>query len=145
MKTYHNEDISKKRFLVTGGAGFIGSHLVEYLLQHNAAKVRVLDDFSTGYYHNIKQFRDNPAFEFIEGDIRDVEMCNEVMRGMDYVLHQAALGSAPRSIADPAATNDVNITGFLNVLTAAKDAHIKRMVYAASSSTYGDSKELPKV
>ncbi|RYD93103.1 MAG: NAD-dependent epimerase/dehydratase family protein, partial [Sphingobacteriales bacterium] len=144
-KQYHTGDISKLRFLVTGGAGFIGSHLVEYLLNHNAAKVRVLDDFSTGYYHNIKQFRDNPAFEFIEGDIRDAETCSDVMRNIDYVLHQAALGSVPRSIADPAATNDVNITGFLNVLTAAKDGGIKRMVYAASSSTYGDSTALPKV
>jgi UDP-N-acetylglucosamine 4-epimerase len=108
--------------------------------------VRVLDDLSNGSYNNIREFEANPAFEFIEGDIRDFETCKKAVEGMDYVSHQAALGSVPRSIKDPLNTNSVNIDGFLNMLTAVKDnGKVKRMVYAASSSSYGDSKELPKV
>jgi len=143
---YHTEDLSKIAFLVTGGAGFIGSNLVEYLLKYGAGKVRVLDNLSNGFYHNIQPFILNKSFEFIEGDIRDPETCRKACEGMDYVSHQAALGSVPRSINDPLTTNDVNISGFLNILMAVKDArNVRRMVYAASSSTYGDSQELPKV
>lgn len=143
---YHTEDLSKYSFLITGGAGFIGSNLVQYLLQHGAKKVRVLDNFSNGYRENLTEFMDNPAFELIEGDIRDIDTCHRAVKDMDFVSHQAALGSVPRSINDPATTNDVNISGFLNMMIAIKDnRNVKRMVYAASSSTYGDSKTLPKV
>lgn len=143
---YHTEDLSNYAFLVTGGAGFIGSNLVEYLLKYNAGKVRVLDNLSTGIYKNIAEFKDHRSFEFIEGDIRDPETCRKVCENIDYVSHQAALGSVPRSINDPLTTNEVNISGFLNIIMAVKDAdNIKRMVYAASSSTYGDSQKLPKV
>lgn len=142
---YHTEDLSNYNFLITGGAGFIGSNLVQYLLQHGAKKVRVLDNFSNGYRENLTEFMANPAFELLEGDIRDIEMCHRAVKDMDYVSHQAALGSVPRSINDPATTNEVNISGFLNMLIAVKDnPQVKRMVYAASSSTYGDSKALPK-
>lgn len=143
---YHEIDLKDYSFLVTGGAGFIGSNLVEYLLKYKAKKVRVLDNFSNGYKDNLEEFLNNPAFELIEGDIRDLHTCKNAMDGIDYVSHQAALGSVPRSINDPATTNEVNITGFLNMMIALKDSKsVKRMVYAASSSTYGDSKELPKV
>lgn len=142
---YHNEDLRAYSFLVTGGAGFIGSNIVEYLMQFGAGKVRVLDNFSTGSADNIKQYNGQDNFELIEGDIRDAFTCAKAIDGMDFVTHQAALGSVPRSINDPGTTNDVNINGFLNVLMAAKDAGIKRMVYAASSSTYGDHPGLPKV
>ncbi len=136
--------IKDKAFLVTGGAGFIGSNLVEFLLEHSAKKVRVLDNFSNGHRKNIEEFLNNPAFELIEGDIRDLRTCKNACKGIDYVSHQAALGSVPRSINDPITTNEVNISGFLNMLVAVKDERVKRMVYAASSSTYGDSKILPK-
>ena len=143
---FHKEDLSKFQFLVTGGAGFIGSNLVRYLLKHNAGKVRVLDNFSTGYPHNLDPFADNPSLELIEGDIRDWDSCSRAMDGVDYVSHQAALGSVPRSIKDPITTNEVNVSGFLNVLCAAKDSgSVKRFVYASSSSVYGSSPELPKV
>jgi len=143
---YHTQDLSKFNFLITGGAGFIGSNLVEYLLKYGAKKVRVLDNLSNGYLENIKEFMDNPSFEFIEGDIRDLETCKKAMLGVDYVSHQAALGSVPRSIDNPIMTNDVNVSGYLNMLVAQKDSDtVKRLVYAASSSTYGDSKDLPKV
>jgi len=145
-KIYHTKDISSCRFLITGGAGFIGSNLVEYLLKNGAGKVRVLDNLSTGFLDNLAQFKDNPAFELIEGDIRNLDTCINAIEGIDYVSHQAALGSVPRSIKDPVTTNDVNVNGFLNMLCAVKDnGSIKRFVYAASSSTYGDSKELPKI
>lgn len=143
---YHNQDLSALSFLITGGGGFIGSNIVEYLLRNNAKKVRVLDNFSNGFRENLTEFHDNPAFELMEGDIRDLQSCKDAMKDIDYVSHQAALGSVPRSINDPATTNAVNISGFLNMLVALKDSDtVKRMVYAASSSTYGDSKTLPKV
>lgn len=139
-----NQRIQNKKVLVTGGAGFIGSNLCEDLLKHNN-QVVCLDNFSTGYKHNIEPFLANPLFTLIEGDIRDLETCRKACAGQDYVLHQAALGSVPRSINDPITSNDVNVTGFLNMLVAARDAQVKRFVYAASSSTYGDSENLPKV
>ncbi len=143
---YHTQDLSEYQFLITGGAGFIGSNLVEYLLKYGAKKVRVLDDLSNGYIENIQEFMDNPSFEFLEGDIRDLDTCKKAMEGIDYVSHQAALGSVPRSIDNPITTNEVNVSGYLNMLVAQKDSPtVKRLVYAASSSTYGDSKSLPKV
>lgn len=142
---FHIEDLSKYNFLVTGGAGFIGSNIVEYLLRFGAKKVRVLDDFSTGSRENLQHFQQHPAFEMMEGDIRQLEDCRSAVAGIDFVSHQAALGSVPRSINDPITSNEVNVSGFLNMLTAARDAGVKRMVYAASSSTYGDHPGLPKV
>lgn len=130
--------------LVTGGAGFIGSNLCEHFLKAGY-KITVLDNFSTGHRHNIEPFLSNPNFTLIEGDIRNLEDCQKAVEGVDYVLHQAALGSVPRSINDPITTNEVNVSGFLNMLVAARDAKVKRFVYAASSSTYGDSLSLPKV
>jgi UDP-N-acetylglucosamine/UDP-N-acetylgalactosamine 4-epimerase len=142
---YHTGDLSESSFLVTGGAGFIGSNLVEYLVKHGAGKIRVLDNLSTGHRHNVAPFLSYPGFEFMEGDIRDKEVCRSACKGIDFVSHQAALGSVPRSVIDPVTTNEVNISGFLNMLDAAKnEGGVKKMVYAASSSTYGDSKELPK-
>jgi UDP-N-acetylglucosamine/UDP-N-acetylgalactosamine 4-epimerase len=142
---FHSEDLSELNFLVTGGAGFIGSNIVEYLLKNNAKLVRVIDNLSNGYLENIKDFLDLDNFEFIQGDIRDLKTCERGVKDIDYVSHQAALGSVPRSIEDPVLTNSVNISGFLNILMAVKDSkRIKRFVYAASSSTYGDSKDLPK-
>lgn len=143
---YHSTNLSEFSFLVTGGAGFIGSHIVAYLLKYGAKKVRVLDDFSNGYKANIEKYLSHPNFELITGDIRDLKTCIFAMQNIDYVSHQAALGSVPRSINDPSTTNAVNISGFLNMMIALKDSStVKRMVYAASSSTYGDSKALPKV
>jgi UDP-N-acetylglucosamine 4-epimerase len=136
--------ITDMRILVTGGAGFIGSNLCEDLLQH-ANEVICLDNFSTGKRENISSFISNKQFHLIEGDIRDAGVCERAMQGVDIVLQQAALGSVPRSINDPLTTNDVNIGGFLNVLIAARNANVKRVVYAASSSTYGDSEALPKI
>ena len=132
------------KILITGGAGFIGSNLTEYFL-NQGHEVVVLDNFSTGYRHNLESFEDNSNFNLIEGDIRNIEDCRTAAEGIDYVLHQAALGSVPRSIEDPRTSNEVNVSGFLNMLIASKDAKIKRFIYAASSSTYGDSKSLPKV
>lgn len=135
--------ISNKKILITGGAGFIGSNLCGYFLEHN--EVVCLDNFSTGHRHNIEQFLSNPNFTLIEGDIRNLETCEKAVSGIDFVLHQAALGSVPRSINDPITTNEVNVSGFLNMLTASRNANVKRFIYAASSSTYGDSEALPKV
>jgi UDP-N-acetylglucosamine 4-epimerase len=136
--------LSGKKILVTGGAGFIGSNLCEVLLRKKN-KVICLDNFSTGKRNNIAGFLEDSNFTFIEGDIRNLDDCMLAASGVDYILHQAALGSVPRSIKDPITTNDVNISGFLNMLVAAKNHKVKRFVYAASSSTYGDSKALPKV
>jgi UDP-N-acetylglucosamine 4-epimerase len=134
------------RILVTGGAGFIGSNLTEALLKDERVKfVRVLDNLSTGFLKNLEPFMSDPRFEFLEGDIRDYDTCKKAVDGIDAITHQAALGSVPRSINDPLTSNNVNITGALNVFTAAKEAGIKRVVYAASSSTYGDHPGLPKV
>ncbi|WP_300977699.1 SDR family oxidoreductase [Flavobacterium sp.] len=130
--------------LITGGAGFIGSNLTEYFLA-KGYKVVVLDNFATGHRHNLSAVEGNPNFKLIEGDIRKANDCALAVEGVDYVLHQAALGSVPRSIGDPVTTNEVNVSGFLNMLVAARDAKVKRFVYAASSSTYGDSQGLPKV
>lgn len=135
--------IAKKKILITGGAGFIGSNLCGYFLEDN--EVICLDNFSTGHYHNIQSFLLHPNFKLIEGDIRDFETCERAVLGVDFVLHEAALGSVPRSINDPITTNEVNVSGFLNVLMAARNANVKRFIYAASSSTYGDSVVLPKV
>lgn len=136
--------IENSRVLVTGGAGFIGSNLVDDLLQQNN-EVVCLDNFSNGQRENIAGYLDNPHFKLIEGDIRNLETCHKACDGIEYVLHQAALGSVPRSIKDPVLSTEVNIMGSLNMLVAARDAKVKRFVYAASSSTYGDSKTLPKV
>jgi UDP-N-acetylglucosamine/UDP-N-acetylgalactosamine 4-epimerase len=141
---YHSEPLNNLSFLVTGGAGFIGSNLVEYLLTFGAAKVKVLDNFSTGYLHNLAPWVNYPNLEIITGDIRDLQACMAAAQGADIILHQAALGSVPRSLSDPITTNEVNISGFLNMLMAARDARVRRFVYAASSSTYGDSPTLPK-
>ena len=133
-----------KHILITGGAGFIGSNLTEYFLG-NDYQVTCLDNFATGHRHNVEPFFSNSNYTLIEGDIRDLDKCHEAVKDVDYVLHQAALGSVPRSINDPITTNEVNVSGFLNMLVAARDANVKRFVYAASSSTYGDSENLPKV
>lgn len=145
QQKFHTEDISNSSFLVTGGAGFIGSNIVEYLLKYNAGKVRVLDNFSTGSIANIESYLKLPNFELLEGDIRDLVTCQKAVEGIGYISHQAALGSVPRSINDPITSNEVNVSGFLNMLVAARDAQVKRMVYAASSSTYGDHPGLPKM
>lgn len=133
-----------KSVLITGGAGFIGSNLCEYFLQ-KGYRVTCLDNFATGHRYNIAPFLNNDNFTLLEGDIRDLETCKKAVTDIDYVLHQAALGSVPRSINDPITSNEVNVSGFLNMLVASRDAGVKRFVYAASSSTYGDSESLPKV
>jgi len=134
----------KSKILITGGAGFIGSNLCEYFV-NEGFDVVCLDNFATGFKHNLNGFINAPNFKLIEGDIRDLETCRLAVENCDYVLHQAALGSVPRSINDPITTNEVNINGFLNMLIASRDEKVKRFIYAASSSTYGDSKSLPKV
>lgn len=138
------EYLKDKTVLVTGGAGFIGSNLCEALIKNNANTV-CLDNFSTGKRENITPFLKSKNFKLIEGDIRNLEDCHKACKNVDYILHQAALGSVPRSINDPITTNDVNVSGFLNMLVAARDAKVQRFVYAASSSTYGDHEALPKV
>lgn len=144
MTTEQLNVLANKKILVTGGAGFIGSNLIETLLSHHI-NVVCLDNFSTGKRKNIEPFLESENFKLIEGDIRNLEDCHKACEGVDFILHQAALGSVPRSIKDPITTNDVNVSGFLNMLVAARDAEVKRFVYAASSSTYGDHEALPKV
>ena len=138
------DKLNNKNILVTGGAGFIGSNLCEELI-NLGANVTCLDNFSTGFRENLESIKDHPNFKLIEGDIRNLEDCKLACENQDFVLHEAALGSVPRSINDPITSNDVNVGGFLNMLVAARDANVKRFVYAASSSTYGDSESLPKV
>ncbi len=145
MDLFHKESLADKTFLVTGGAGFIGGHLAEYLLKNGAAKVRVLDNMVNGFESNIDVLKKYPSFEFINGDIRDFETCNNACKGIDYVSHQAALGSVPRSIKEPVYFNEVNVGGFVNMLNAAVQNNIKQFVYASSSSVYGDEATLPKV
>ncbi|WP_445737057.1 SDR family oxidoreductase [Mariniflexile sp.] len=144
MTDQQSKLLKGKQILVTGGAGFIGSNLCEVLLNQHV-KVVCLDNFSTGKRINIEPFLQNQNFKLVEGDIRHLEDCKKACLNIDYVLHEAALGSVPRSINDPITTNDVNVSGFLNMLVAARDAGVKRFVYAASSSTYGDHEALPKV
>lgn len=139
------ERIKNYTFLVTGGAGFIGSHIIEFLLNNKAKKVRVLDNLATGFIDNIKPFLNHPSFEFIQGDITVPEDCEKACQGIDFVSHQAALGSVPRSIENPLATHQANATGFINILIASKNNKVKRVVYASSSSVYGDLNESPKV
>lgn len=136
--------LNHSTILITGGAGFIGSNLCDYFLQKGHTVI-CLDNFATGHRYNIAPFLSHVNFKLIEGDIRDFATCQQAVKGVDYVLHQAALGSVPRSIKDPITSNEVNVSGFLNMLVAARDAEVKRFIYAASSSTYGDSESLPKV
>jgi len=145
MDIFHNSNISGDSFLVTGGAGFIGGHIAEYLLRNGAAKVRVLDNMANGFESNLDVLKQYPAFEFMEGDIRNFDTCMKACTGMDYVNHQAALGSVPRSIAEPVYFTEVNVGGFANILKAAVDNKVKRLVYASSSSVYGDEPSLPKL
>ena len=133
-----------RKILITGGAGFIGSNLCDHFIS-KGFQVVCLDNFSTGFRHNIGHLLSNPHFFLIEGDIRNLETCKKSCEGVEMVLHQAALGSVPRSIGDPITTNEVNVGGFLNMLVAARDSGVRRFIYAASSSTYGDSTALPKV
>lgn len=141
---FHDQDLSQLSFLVTGGAGFIGSHIAEYLLKNGAGKVRVIDNFANGFETNLDVLRPYKGFEFLEGDIRNLDFCKKSCKGIDYVSHQAALGSVPRSIKDPSNTNDVNVGGFVNILKAAVENNVKQFVYASSSSVYGDEPTLPK-
>ncbi len=136
--------MNKLSFLVSGGAGFIGSHIAEYLLKNGARKVRVIDNFANGFQSNLDVLSGYDGFEFVEGDIRNIENCRKVCEGIDYVSHQAALGSVPRSIKDPSNTNDVNVGGFVNILKSAVENNVKQFVYASSSSVYGDEPTLPK-
>ncbi len=142
---FHDIEIDNSTFLITGGAGFVGSNIVTYLMKYGAGKVKVLDNLCEGKMRNIEPFLNESNFEFIEGDISDADTCKRACEGVDYISHQAALGSVPRSLETPLLTNEANVTGFLNMLTAAKDAKVKRFVYASSSSVYGDSLKLPKV
>ncbi len=141
---YHSNDISTSSFLVTGGSGFIGSNIVEYLVKNNAGKIRILDNYLTSSKSNIAPLLALPNVELIEGDICDLDTCRKACEGIDYVTHQAALGSVPRSLREPYRTNAINVGGFVNMITAAKDAGVKRFVYASSSSVYGDEPTLPK-
>jgi len=142
---FHQKDISNTSFLVTGGAGFIGSNIVNYLLTFGAKKVRVIDNLSNSSGENLEPFIGHSNFEFVEGDISNYEDCLKVTKGIDFISNQAALGSVPRSLANPIATNNANVVGFLNMITAARKNKVKRIVYASSSSVYGDSPKLPKV
>lgn len=141
---FHDKDISKDSFLVTGGAGFIGSHIAEYLLRHGARRVRVLDNMVNGFDANLERLKKYEGFEFIKGDIRDYQTCLEACRDIQYVSHQAALGSVPRSIKEPVYFNEVNVGGTVNMFRAASECQVRSIVYASSSSVYGDEMTLPK-
>jgi len=143
--SFQTKDISQESFLVTGGAGFIGSHIAIYLLRNGAKKVRVLDNLVNGFQTNLDLLRSYSSFEFIEGDIRNEDTCAKACRDMDYVSHQAAVGSVPRSIKEPVYFNEVNVGGFVNMLKAASDNKVRQFVYASSSSVYGDEPNLPKI
>jgi UDP-N-acetylglucosamine/UDP-N-acetylgalactosamine 4-epimerase len=145
MEKFHSIDISNKSFLITGGAGFIGSHIAAYLLEHGAGKVRVLDNYANGFESNINLLSAYNNFEFINGDIRNADTCLKACDGINYVSHQAALGSVPRSIKEPTYFTEVNVGGFVNMLKAAVDCKVEQFVYASSSSVYGDEATLPKV
>ena len=144
IDNFHTRDLGQESFLVTGGAGFIGSHIAAYLLQHGAKKVRVLDNLSNGFQSNLDLLRPYAAFEFMEGDIRNAATCLEACKGINYVSHQAAIGSVPRSVKEPLYFNDVNVGGFVNMLQAAVENKVRLFVYASSSSVYGDEPSLPK-
>lgn len=141
---FHSVDLTSYSFLVTGGAGFIGSHIADYLLRHGASHVRVIDNLSTGYEENLKGFSANSRFEFFKGDICETDDCVKACSGIDFVFHQAALGSVSRSIEYPLSTHQVNSTGFINMLVAAKNSGVKKFLFASSSSVYGDEESLPK-
>ena len=141
---FHTSDLFRFSFLITGGAGFIGSNIVEYLVKYNAKKIVVLDNLATGFEDNIKPFLSLSNFTFINGDICDLNTVKQACEGIDFLFHQAALGSVPRSIENPIATHNANASGFLSVLVAAKNAGVKRIVYASSSSVYGDIQDSPK-
>lgn len=141
---FHQKDLSQINFLVTGGAGFIGSHIAEYLLKNGAGKVRVLDNMVNGFEKNLAVLKQYPAFEFLNGDIRNPEVCAEACKGVQYVSHQAAIGSVPRSMKEPGYFSEVNVSGFVNILKAAIDNKVEQLVYASSSSVYGDELTLPK-
>lgn len=142
---FHTKPLHSYSFLVTGGAGFIGSHIIEYLLKYGAGKVRAMDNLLTGSRENVACFQDNTSYEFMQGDIRQLTTCLTACEGIDFVLHEAALGSVQRSILDPITTHRINSGGFLNMLWAAKEKKVKRFVYASSSSVYGDHPGLPKI
>ena len=143
--SFHSKDISQESFLVTGGAGFIGSHIAAYLLSNGAKKVRVLDNLVNGFQSNLDLLRSYSSFEFMEGDIRNQDTCLNACRDINYISHQAAVGSVPRSIKEPVYFNEVNVGGFVNMLTAAADNKVSQFVYASSSSVYGDEPNLPKI
>ncbi|MEP7111193.1 MAG: SDR family oxidoreductase [Ferruginibacter sp.] len=143
--TFHTKDLSRDSFLITGGAGFIGSHIAAYLLKHGAKKVRILDNLVNGFQTNLDLFCQYDAFEFMEGDIRNEATCQQACKDINYVSHQAALGSVPRSIKEPVYFNEVNVGGFVNMLKASVDNNIRQFVYASSSSVYGDEPTLPKL
>jgi UDP-N-acetylglucosamine/UDP-N-acetylgalactosamine 4-epimerase len=145
MEKFHSTDISDKSFLVTGGAGFIGSHIAAYLLEHGAGRVRVLDNYSNGFESNIHLLSSYSNFEFINGDIRNADTCLKACEGINYVSHQAAMGSVPRSIKEPTYFTEVNVCGFVNMLKAAADCKVQQFVYASSSSVYGDEATFPKL
>lgn len=142
---FHQQDLSSTTFLVTGGAGFIGSNIVNYLLTFGAKKVRVIDNLSNSSGENLIPFKNHSNFEFVKGDISNYDDCLKATKGIDFISNQAALGSVPRSLANPIATNNANVVGFLNMITAARENKVKRVVYASSSSVYGDSQKMPKI
>ncbi|MFA6924581.1 MAG: SDR family oxidoreductase [Bacteroidales bacterium] len=143
-KKYHEEDLNRYSFLVTGGAGFIGSNIVEYLVKYDAPKITVIDNLSSGSIENIKPFMNLKNFEFINADIKNYNSCLKACKNVDIVFHEAALCSVPRSVQNPVATNESNVNGFVNMLFAAKESKVRRFIYASSSSVYGDNNTLPK-